>query len=492
MFETKIVFIATHEVHLGVSPSLGLEYLAAVATQKGHKVIGLVDTKFNPKNIITNDEKKNLTFIESFEPDLIGFIVTTPRYQWCLKFARLIKDRVWDIPIMFGGPHPTLVPENVISKDCVDIICIGEGEEAFAEFLDNPTRDDIKNIWTKTTQNETRPLIKDLDSIPFPNKEIWRGQIPDSCYETYNIIASRGCPFNCIYCYHTALKKIYQEPYFRRRSVENVIQELEEAKEKYSIKEIVFDDDILTENLMWLKDFSNEYKERINIPFIGLSNPTILDEEKILLLKKAGCRFLMWGIQSGDEQIRSIIMRRHISNKKIIKIGKAFHKHNLQFSIDHLFGVPNCDTECSLRKSVELYNEIRPTTISTYRLYPYPKTDVIDLCLEANTITKEDVLKMKEGILKKPTIRALTGHHGYVALLTFLPLLPKWIVNKILKSKKLMKVMNKIPSCFIWFGKGINNLRGGNIRMLKWKLKNLPLTLYDRLRGYRGEFEKPC
>ncbi len=493
----RVVFVATHEAHLGTTPSIGLEYLASIGINKGHEVYGLVDTLFDARHKVTGDEKRNLKTIKDLQPDLVAFSVTTARYQWCLKFGRMIKKRFPGVTIMFGGYHPTLAPENVIGKSCVDVLCVGEGEGAFSEYLGNPERVDIENLWYKKgseiIRNDIRPLVEDLDTIPFPNKEIWRGIIPDKCYEIYDVISSRNCPFNCVYCWHTANRKIYHGmgKYFRRRSVNNVITELELAKKKYPIKEIVFNDDILTEDVSWFGEFSDEYRRRVDIPFICLSNPLIIDEERVKLLKQAGCRFVMWGIQSGDEGVRNKIMRRYDSNSKVIDVAKSLHEHRVPFSVDHLFGIPHCDSEESLSKSVNLYNEIRPTSISTYRLYPYLKTDVVDMCVDAGVLSEQDLVKLEEGTFQEITIRAVpdSRYHGYSSLFTFLPLLPKGLVRYIHEHKTLMGGMKNTPMFLIWIAKAINNWRAGNIRMLRWHLENLPGAVMRRLGGYRGEMQ---
>lgn len=120
-----IVFVAIKEPHMSFG-QVGMEIIAGVLTHAGHSVHGLVDSTYDPSDYLTNDEKRNLNKIGTIEPYLVGISVLSHRYQWCLKFARLIKQEYPNIRVIFGGPHATAVPKVVIQEDCVDMVCVVE------------------------------------------------------------------------------------------------------------------------------------------------------------------------------------------------------------------------------------------------------------------------------------------------------------------------------------------------------------------------------
>jgi len=484
---SKIAFLVTKEPHIAFG-QIGIEIMASLLKADGHHVIGLVETMFDPSLQITSTEEKNVEILEEFDPDFVGFSVATHRYQWYLKFARLVKKSIPDVKIIFGGPHPTILPEVVAREKCVDYVCVGEGEGPIQDLVKDPERKDILNIYP----NPLRPLIQDLDSLPFPDKTIWlKYGVGKDTFKSYLIIASRGCPFNCCYCFNAVQKSIFADlgKWVRYRSVDNVIQELKIARRKFPVEFVLFMDDNLGLNKEWLREFSLKYKKEIDIPYTGNTDPMVMDAEKLQLLKDSGCRFLMFGIQSGNEYARKEIIGRLSSNEHIRKIAKVCHDIKLPFSLDHLFNVPGMDEPQFLKESALFYKELNPFTINTYRLYLLPKTPVLRMF----SLTKEFTKKMEKGVHQEPTIRAISNvnYVNYRNVFVFLPLLPAQLLKKVVTKDYLLTFFGNVPECFIWLIKGFNNLRGGNEYLVREYLKALPRFVKQRLRGYKGEFQIP-
>jgi len=187
-----------------------------------------------------------LASIGKCHPDLIAFSVVTHQWAQVKKYAALIKTK-FQAPIICGGAHPTFNPKEVISDPSINLACVGEGEYPLKDLLDRlNTGEDlssIPNIWAKNDQgdvfeNEPRPLIKDLDTIPFADRSILPFQeIIDSCNTEPVIMASRGCPYNCTFCSNSAYKAIYKGKgsWVRQRSPENVIEEIRQINKDYNI-----------------------------------------------------------------------------------------------------------------------------------------------------------------------------------------------------------------------------------------------------------------
>ncbi len=229
------------------SERMGVEYISALLKKNGHNVEVFIDPQlFNESYIYFKSLSRAFCYskiiikqLKLFRPDLVGVSIDTESYQWACTMARMVKEQMPNVPIIFGGIHPTSVPERVIKNDFVDMLCVGEGEYPMLELANSMEKGkidySIKNIWFKkdgqVIQNEIRPLIQDLDSLPMPDKELYYSASPHFS-QCYYIMTSRGCQYNCSYCCHSYLKKLYKDKgrYLRYRSIDNIIKELLQAK----------------------------------------------------------------------------------------------------------------------------------------------------------------------------------------------------------------------------------------------------------------------
>lgn len=446
----KIVFVA-----VGVE-SLAIEFLSSFLKKQGHEV----DIVFDPTIFATEairsaklakklDIKKELIQqIIDKKPDFVGFSVFTLNYQRILEIAKSLKKRKPSIPTIFGGIHTTSVPDIVIKEKCVDMICIGEGEQALDELLKNPNSTEIKNIWfkknNKVIKNPCRPLIDDLDSLPFPDKDLFYKIYP-GFFEDYYTISSRGCPFACTYCGNNVLQDVYRglgKP-IRRRSPENIVNELVLAKEKYHPKKITFVDDVFVQDIEWLKEFSRLYKKKVNIPYAMLTHPSFLSLDIAKLLKKSGCYFLLFGIQSASEKTRREILNRFESNDQIAKAAQNCHKAGLKFSIDHIFNIPS-EGIPQYKEAVNFYHSLKPTIINAYWLQYFPKTEIVNIAVKHRLLKKTDVFNIERGLTTTSFVVGIGGKNSFDSDLTYrniqfyfmlMPLLPEWLNKKIIKNE---------------------------------------------------------
>lgn len=276
-----------------------------------------------------------IKLLTEINPDIIGISLRSSFYRLFIELSKEIKKRTPSL-LVAGGMHPTISPEECITH--ADIVCIGEGGEAFAElckkFASKEGLQQIKNLWIKINgeiiKNDIRPLIT-LDKVPFidygsENKYYIDAEPLDM--SIYDIMSTRGCPFSCTYCSTNTLRSIFhgKGPYIRRRSVDDVIEELKNAKNTFKeIKQIRFQDDVFTFDKNWLKEFSIKYKHHINIPFMCYIHSSMIDEEILQMLTDCGCVAVAMGIQSGSERIRKKIFNRNVTNDEILKAVKILH-----------------------------------------------------------------------------------------------------------------------------------------------------------------------
>jgi anaerobic magnesium-protoporphyrin IX monomethyl ester cyclase len=369
--------------------SSGVAYLSGHLKQHGCET-DLMD--FTWTNNINSCIKK----IRQSKPDIIGFTLTTMDFDFCVKVANEVKNN-FDIPIVFGGVHPTMAPEETINKKSIDIVCVGEGELALTELLDRMEKSEpvehIKNFWFKKEgkiiRNPVRPLIENLDVLSC-DRELFdykkylkaRGYIVD-------IYAGRGCPYKCAYCINHALQKLYDGKgrYVRLRSIENIIQEIQELQKKYNVKAIAFPDDTFTYNKRWLKEFCTEYAKSIKLPFSCNGRVENIDSELCKTLKDAGCNSIMFGVESGSEKIRREILSRPISDEKIISAFRNTKNSGIKTFSYNMVGIPY-ETAEDVKKTIELNKKIEPDEVQCTIFYPFPGTDLLYLCEENGWITK--------------------------------------------------------------------------------------------------------
>jgi len=403
----RVAFIASGYENMGV------EFLSAQLKREGHEVRLFFDPKIfgggilpkiNFLNKIFDLKEKIIAQILQWNPHIIGFSCMTHNYLWCIDIAQEIK-KIKNIPIIFGGIHPTLLPEEVLSQECIDMVAVGEAEVSFLKLLNNMTRGiesfEIRGIYFKQNGkiilNPIESPSLDLDSFAFSDKDIFYEKISAFAKIEYSIMASRGCLFNCFYCCNDYLKRLYKGyQIYRRRSVKNVIDELKLIKKKYNTRKIIFYDEVFPSQISWLEEFSKEYKKEIDLPFAIYYHFGLCDEKRIALLKSAGCSIIFFGLQSVSERVRSEICNRLETNAQVAEDIQLCKKHKIQTWIDHIFGLPT-ETEEDAKKAVEFYRELSPDIIFSYWLVYYPKTNIIDIALHTGLLKKEDIKMINNG-----------------------------------------------------------------------------------------------
>lgn len=432
---------------------LGVEYISAVLKQAGHEVRLFVDPQlFDDENISIKwlaryfDKKERLIDgLKQYKPDLIGISVVTDFYQWACQMARLIKQEM-NVPIIFGGIHPTSVPERVIKNDFVDMVCVGEGEYAMLELLNSMQRGEIdysiKNIWFKRDgkiiRNQLRPLIENLDNLPNPDKELFysKGAHFSTCYY---VIASRGCQYTCSYCCHSFLKNTYKNrgKYLRRRNIDNIIQELRIAKQKYRLKYVRFFDESLGFDKVWLREFSLRYCSDIKTPFICYMHPKDITPEAVRYLKKAGCCEIEMGVQSMSEAISFGVLNRYVHSKTIKQAIDIIKKEGISLVTDNIFGLPGQKLE-DIIELARCYNQKRVSRIYFFWLRFYPRVKITEWAKDQGLLHAQQYEDIMDGKRSAPFSRGGdTSDSGFIKLqfliflISFLP--PKlitWLIER--------------------------------------------------------------
>lgn len=336
----------------------------------------------------------------SIKPDIIGISVLTNQYKYATEIARGIKGYL-DVPIIFGGIHPTMDPMGTMADSFVDYICMGEGEEAILELIEKGKPDGIRNIGYRKEGSiiiePLRPFI-DINKLPFKDYSIFNfQQMIDAKDGWVGLMASRGCPFRCTYCLNHKIMKLYKENghlpkyYLRRHTVDEIIYEIQYLLSNYKrIKMFIFDDDIFTFDKEWLRDFSEKYREITDIGFVCNAHARIFDEDVAGYLKDAGCRIVKFGLESGSNRIRKSVLNRHMTNRDIEQAFDIAHRFGLHTSAFVMMGLPHEKKE-DLQETVELLSRIQPGRFRWSLFFPFIGTKAYDIARQAGQIDFEKI-----------------------------------------------------------------------------------------------------
>jgi radical SAM superfamily enzyme YgiQ (UPF0313 family) len=445
----KIVFAVMGE------DNLSTESLSAVLKQAGHETALAFDPALFGELLyfhidwlarLFSQRTKVIQKIVRLHPDLVAISVFSNNYQWACAIAEGVKKHL-SVPIIFGGVFATNCPETVIANPNVDIVCLGEGEQPIVELVNSMAKgtidDTIKNLWFKKNgdviKNPVRPL-QDLDALPAFDKSIFENDIIVG--NRYYTLMSKGCMCACSYCSQSFYVQFNNGMDHRRKSVDHIIEELRQAKAKYHLRLIDFEDNVLYSNKAWFREFAARYKAEIDVPYICMGHPLAMDDEIAALLASSGCYRLQIGIQSMDEKNRKALLHRPETNEQVRRCFRVLDKYKVRYSIDHIFGLPNERDEQHLFEATWEYSQLSSLhKANFFFLTCYPKTPMVRYAIQHGMIKAEDEQKINAGaqdlfcydygITTDNALRRL--FRAYVIFFRMIPILPKRVKEFMLR-----------------------------------------------------------
>ena len=437
--------------------NLGIEYISALLKEHNYETFLLFDPQLfddlylsiKPLSFLFQYKNRLMKEVKRKKPDVVAFSIVSDIFGWACSYAENIKRKHPDTKIVFGGPHVTAVPKHVLKNWFVDFVVVGEGEYPMLELM-NALRDKedvtgIKNLGYKRNGeivvNEVRPLIQDLDILPFPDTELFLEANPYARKE-YNVITARGCVHKCSYCHNSMDRRILWKNcgnFLRRRSIENIITELKERKKKYHFETLCIWDEVFTYDAKWLEEFCEIYKKEIGVPYWTFIHPKHVTKRVVELLEDSGCWEVEMGVQTLNQDVKDGILQRYEKKEDVIRAIKLFEKSKVRLVVDVIFGLPQLKEEDYI-ELIETFNYYRPTKIQTFWLRYYPGTDIVPIAKEHGLLTDQQILEMNEGI---PSRAAASGgtkidpvFEKYQMVLTLLPFLRKRTINRFLASPR--------------------------------------------------------
>jgi radical SAM superfamily enzyme YgiQ (UPF0313 family) len=351
---------------------LGLLYISSVLRAAGHEVRLSIAASQDP-----------VAVARDWQPGIVGYSVFTGSQRFYRDLNLRIKQQLPGVLSVFGGPHPTFFPE-FLEEPGVDAVCIGEGEGAMLDLAAavqaGRSFTGIDNWWFKheggVERNAIRPLEDNLDLLPLPDREMLfaeDGYTRQSGIKHF--MTSRGCPYECTYCFNHALAKIYgvKRNRLRQMSVGRVIEEVRSVRDRYPLQFVVFVDDLFIIHVEWLRELAARFPAEVGLPFFCNVRANLVTPEKMALLKQAGCASVAMGVETGSEKLRNEILRRNLSDRQLIEASRLIREAGLQLLTNNMLGLPGGTLKDDFGTLI-LNQACRPGYTSCFLYQPYPRT----------------------------------------------------------------------------------------------------------------------
>lgn len=364
---------------------LGVMMVAALARQRGHGDVHVLDMKvegWTPEQCIEE--------LVKLAPDVVGLSAMTYEAGCMHALAKLVRARLPKTVVVCGGPHPSVAASDVMADAAVDIVVRGEGEVTFADVLDGVAagRTDWSGCeglsWRKpdgeVVHEPDRAPPRDLDLLPFPAwdlvdhrkyHKVPRGGVIYAHKEFATMFSSRACPWRCTYCHNSYGKT------FRERSAENVLAEMELLVTQYGVKEFVFMDDIFNFRPERAKKIAQgiiDKRWKIKLTFPNGFRGDILDEELVVLLKRAGMYRCMIAVESAVPRIQKV-MKKNLKIDKVRHIVDFVAKQGVMVHGAFMLGFPT-ETEAEMQETIDWAASSSFHTAAFFRVIPFKGTEL--------------------------------------------------------------------------------------------------------------------
>ncbi len=376
----RVLFLEIDQERDWAVASLGPAFIAAFLRRVGHEAVLLRIAPDAPIDQICEDIRRHA-------PQLLGVSLTSRHWLRAREVVKGFRE-VLDIPVIAGGLHATVAPQTILDAPGFDYVCLGEGEKAMLELVNaleaqpGAHVSGLRNIQTTTKaaihvgRPELHPPIDPIDSLPFMARDML-----DERYGVVHMATQRGCPYPCTYCAARQFSDLYGSyaAYGRRRSLQNVLDELHEIRAASVLNYVIFLDDTFTINHAWVDDFCEAYGEQFHTPFSLHARVETVKPEMLKRLAKAGCAHITYGVESGSERVRLEIMMRHASNQLFRDTFAATKDAGILVTANYIVGTPG-ETREDIEQTFSLHEQLAPDDFGYFVFYPYPGTPLFHEC----------------------------------------------------------------------------------------------------------------
>lgn len=406
---------ATLPIETRTSPSLGIAYLAAVSEQRGDSV------RVYDGDVEDTDLQRVL---RDFEPEVVGITANTTQIKGAWRDAAIVKD--WrDVPVVLGGPHPTVLPEESLQQGTVDVVVRSEGEGTWREFCDvlagcwvsgMPFRSSSSGLWPengpvlgevkglsyrlpdgRVVHNEERSPLEtaDLEALPYPAYHLLRMDRYTNLQPTLDhvegpslpIMTSRGCPYRCSYC-----AQVWRRGW-RLRSPEDVVREWRWLIEENGAAEIGVLDDSFNIDRQRVHDICDLLIEQNlnHVPWIMINGirANLVDEKLLGHMRQAGCIRTAFGVESGNQEILDSVIHKHLTLDQVRRAFRAAKAVGMETIGFFIVGLPG-ETEETMDETIRFACELDPVVANFSIATPFPGTEMYRTVQEKGRLLVED------------------------------------------------------------------------------------------------------
>lgn len=368
----------------GKQAPLNICYIAA-EVRKNHPQVELRLLDGENLRVSHDDVEKE---VRDFQPDIVGMTFPTPAYLTVKECAARVKKVGRQIQVVVGGPHPSAFPAEILDEmSDIDLCFSGESEKSFSEYigkcLHGGAITDIQGLTYRDAagkghRNPNHELIEDLDTLDFPARDL----LPHIKYYSHavkrvstrncgNMITSRGCPYDCTYCE----SKVIWTRKARVRSPMNVVNEIEEMVTKYGIGEINFHDDIFPMRRDRTIEICQMIQQRkLDVRWICMSRVNFVWDDVMAEMHKAGCRRIMFGLESGSNTILKNI-KKNATVERAYEAVQICKKAGIETMGSFMVGNIG-ETEDTIRETIDFAKKLDLDTASFFVAIPYPGTEL--------------------------------------------------------------------------------------------------------------------
>lgn len=387
--------------------------LAATLRAAGHHVVEIYFKDWISNHLDPASEADLAALSRVARRESLNLICLSVRASAYAKQAATLTKHIQrdlEIPVLWGGMHPTMVPDQCIDK--ADMVLCGEGELALLD-LANRLRDGddetpgTQNVWFRgrheTVKNGLRPLVTNLDDLEyrdytshdakyFINGGTYLQGDPQHGDPVFQMMGSRGCIYKCSYCYNSTYKKeIYPgQKWFRVRSPESMVDEIRQARTHWNMKRIRFDDEVFNFQIDWLKRFCEVYPREVGLPFEIFIEPKLVNEERFTMLRDAGLNGVYMGIQS-SERVTGHLYDRRVKNQSIADIANLYHRLGIKPHFQLIFDDP-VSTEADKAALFEMIASFpHPYDLYLFSMTVFPGSELNNKLIENGLISRYDI-----------------------------------------------------------------------------------------------------
>jgi len=409
---------------LFINPLLGGDYstldiaitnLATYINKRTEHKADILDMTFHTKHW----EQHLHRGIKAFGPGMVAMSSNTMYMQYINRIAAKVKSK-YDLPVILGGYHASVRPNETLKNPHVDAVCIGDGELALTEYIYRIEKGKelrgMDGIWAKEhgriIRNKIGCFINDIDQLPTPDWNLWKDLKKYFYYlGMLYFIGTRGCPYRCTQCDAHGISKSVKGRYYRIRDPILYAQEIAIQWQKYKKKGMRFAqlfDQVPTLNWKWTRDFTAEYAKQTDVDenkFSMFSRVDNLNENKIRMLSKSGCAILRLGVEAGSPRIRNQVYNKNISNAQIMKIFSLCKKYGVGMTAYYILGGPG-ETKHTIGQTINLARKLNANRSAFFIFKPFTEESQVLItryggCIDearwkkADNITYDAVVRLK-------------------------------------------------------------------------------------------------